>query len=179
MITITQPWCLCGDVHHGPLFTWIDSRSAGMFLRLLIVSNWSFFKYWLMNYSRTMTAFSEFFSSSELQGSPLSPFFLVKQGLLPRNCMWIALLEKHHWAGNYLYTDVLLTAGWAGVETIPGSLSHILQLPIVVFTTLQLAEVISLSILLQRGTEHVGWRVIYWAEVYKLAGGFQQEPSGR
>lgn len=34
---------------------------------------------------------------------------------------------------------------------------------------MQLAEVTSLSILLQRGTEHVGPRVIYWAEVHKLA----------
>lgn len=103
--------------------------------------------------------------------SSLSLYFLVKQGLLPRNCMWTALLEKHHPAGNYLYTDVPWTAGWGvnWLETIPGTLSHILQLPIVVFTTMQLPEVTSLSILLQRGTEHLGPRVIYWAEVHKLA----------
>lgn len=89
--------CPCGRVHHGPMFTGGGSRSAGMFLRLLIVSNWSFFTYWLMDSSRTISAFSEFFHPLNCRVIPDPLFASSLQGLLPRNRTGTALLEDHHW----------------------------------------------------------------------------------
>lgn len=66
---------LCGDISITALhLLGFDSRSAGVFDRLLIVTVLSFFIYWLLEYSRTISAFSELVSSSELQCYPQASF---------------------------------------------------------------------------------------------------------